>query len=880
MADIRTQALKEPIDVAEYLFKRLHQVGVRSVHGLPGDYNLVALDYLPGSGLTWVGSVNELNAGYAADGYARVKGISAIITTFGVGELSAINALAGAYSEHVPVVHIVGCPSTISQRNGMLLHHTLGNGDFNVFANMSSQISCDVAKLNNPAEIANQIDHALKECWIRSRPVYVMLPTDMVQKKVEGERLRTPIDLSEIPNDPAKEDYVVEVVLKSLHAAKKPVMLIDACAIRHRVLPEVHDLLEKAKVPVFVTPMGKGAVNETHPNYGGVYAGDASQPDVKERVESSDLILSIGGLKLNTINFHSTHTTVRYSEYPGVTMRGVLRKVINNLDPEKLSIVPSPDVSNKLPIDDNDLSQTITQKYLWPRVGHYLRDNDIVVTETGTANFGIWDTKFPAGVTALSQVLWGSIGWSVGAAQGAALAVKDAGEDRRTILFVGDGSFQLTAQEITTMLRHGLNPTIFVICNDGFTIERFIHGMEAEYNDIVQWQYKELVTVFGGTEQTAKKFVVKTKDELEKLLTDENFNNPTTLQFVELYVPKEDAPRALIMTAEASAKNNAKGGRGTGAWQTPHQKAKVANLQDRDASLEVGDQGVWVTFARGMDSKAIREFNFICDEYGKAMYGLAPPGEYIESGDEDEDIESSIKKELVGMSSVNRKDSRRNFKAIRAGIECVFFMKTRDPVEPVELCRRICRDAGACPDLKERKTKYINRLTPVSALDKASENGVVRTARKALAPWFSLTASETAIENEVGVKNDVAGADGNETGPEIKSDAKHAYTYAIRPSIRSNSSIERDDLIKQIASTIDQRHKVNLSNPDRVILVDIFQSYCGMSVINGSDWDGLKKLNINEMYKASPGAKGAKPPKSSPVETEKKPEEDIMSEAA
>ncbi|KAI8171922.1 tRNA acetyltransferase TAN1, partial [Colletotrichum sp. SAR 10_75] len=228
------------------------------------------------------------------------------------------------------------------------------------------------------------------------------------------------------------------------------------------------------------------------------------------------------------------------------------------------------------------------------------------------------------------------------------------------------------------------------------------------------------------------------------------------------------------------------------------------------------------------------------------MYGLASPGEDIESGDEDEDIESSIKKELVGMSSVNHKDSKRNFKAIRAGIECVFFMKTRDPIEPVELCRRICRDAGACPDLKERKTKYINRLTPVSALDKASENGVVRTARKALAPWFSLTASETAIENEVGVKNDMAGADGNETGPEIKSDAKRAYTYAIRPSIRSNSSIERDDLIKQIASIIDQRHNVNLSNPDKVILVDIFQSYCGMSVINGSDWDGLKKLNINE----------------------------------
>lgn len=125
-SDIRTSELRDPVDVAEYLFRRLHQVGIRAVHGVPGDYNLVALDYLPKAGLKWVGNVNELNAGYAADGYARVKGISAIITTFGVGELSAINAIAGAFSEYVPVVHIVGTPSTISQRDGMLLHHTLG----------------------------------------------------------------------------------------------------------------------------------------------------------------------------------------------------------------------------------------------------------------------------------------------------------------------------------------------------------------------------------------------------------------------------------------------------------------------------------------------------------------------------------------------------------------------------------------------------------------------------------------------------------------------------------------------------------------------------------------------------------------------------------
>ncbi|KAF9770632.1 hypothetical protein IL306_011792 [Fusarium sp. DS 682] len=563
--------LQKPIDVAEYLFKRLYEVGVRSVHGVPGDYNLVALDYLPQCNLKWVGSVNELNAAYAADGYARVTKMAALITTFGVGELSAINGVAGSYSEHIPVVHIVGCPSTISQRDQMLLHHTLGNGDFDVFANMSAQISCNVAKLNKPSEIAEQIDNALRTCWLRSRPVYIMVPTDMVQEKIEGARLDTPIDLSEPPNDIGNEDFVVDEILKAMYAAQRPVILVDSCAIRHRVVEEVHQLIDKLDLPVFVTPMGKGAVNEDHPNYGGVFAGDGSHPARAQTiVEDSDLLLTIGALKsdfnttgfsyrtsqINSVDFHSTHCKVRYSTYPGVAMRGVLRKIIERVDPKSMPAPSIPEVRNEVE-KNTDGSETITQAWLWPRVGEYLLPNDIVVTETGTANFGIWDTRFPRNVTALSQVLWGSIGWSVGACQGAALAAKDAGKDGRTILFVGDGSFQLTAQELSTMIRHHLKPTIFVICNDGFTIERFIHGMDAVYNDINNWKYKDLVSVFGG-EKTCKTFQIKTKTELNQLLTNKEFNAADCLQFVELYMPREDAPRALIMTAEASARNNAK----------------------------------------------------------------------------------------------------------------------------------------------------------------------------------------------------------------------------------------------------------------------------------------------------------------------------------
>ncbi|KAL4800636.1 thiamine diphosphate-binding protein [Aspergillus venezuelensis] len=566
MSDIHTRELRQPVDVAEYLFRRLHEVGVRSVHGVPGDFNLTALDYLPKCGLKWVGNCNELNAGYAADGYARVNGMAALITTFGVGELSAINAIAGAYSEYVPIVHIVGQPHSQSQKDGLLLHHTLGNGDYNAFATMSKPISATMARLTDTYDAATLIDNAIRECWIRSRPVYVTLPTDMVTQKLEGERLKTPIDLSLPPNETEKEDYVVDVVLKYLHAAKNPVILVDACAIRHRVLEEVHDLVEASQFPTFVAPMGKGAVNETHKCYGGVYAGTGSNPGVREQVESSDLILSIGAIKsdfntagftyrtgqLSTIDFHSTFVRVKYSEYPNINMKGVLRKIIQKMGSLKSN--PVRHISNTVPEEAKGDEQRITHTYLWPTFGQWLQENDIIITETGTANFGIWDTCLPAGATAISQVLWGSIGYSVGACQGAALAAKEQG-NRRTILWVGDGSLQLTVQEISTMIRNNLNPIIFVICNEGYTIERFIHGWDESYNDIQTWDIKGLPVAFGGGDMF-KGYKVTTRDELTKLFANKEFSSAPYLQLVEVHMPREDAPNALRITAEAAAQRN------------------------------------------------------------------------------------------------------------------------------------------------------------------------------------------------------------------------------------------------------------------------------------------------------------------------------------
>ncbi|KAL9050798.1 MAG: hypothetical protein Q9162_006419 [Coniocarpon cinnabarinum] len=533
------------MDVAEYLFKRLHEVGIRSVHGVPGDYNLVALDYLPQAGLKWVGNCNELNASYSADGYARVKGIGAMITTFGVGELSALNGIAGSYAEYVPVVHIVGTPSTLSQADGMLLHHTLGNGDFKVFESMSANISCAVSSLRDPLNAAELIDHAIRQCYIQSRP-------DMVTKKVEGQRLEKPIDLSYPPNDKDQEDYAVSVVLKHLREAKRAVILVDACAIRHRALDETRELVTKSGLPTFVAPMGKGAVDETLPNYGGVYAGDGSHPAIREAVESSDLVLS--SCQLNSIDFHSFHIQVKFSVYQNCRMNGVLRKVTQQLG--KINVTPIPPVYRSLP-EGKPGDQTITHEWLWPRLSNFMRDNDIIISETGTSSYGIWEVLFKKGAIGISQVLWGSIGFAFGCTQGAALAGREEG-NRRTILFTGEGSMQLTAQELSTMIRLKLTPVLFVICNEGYTIERFIHGMDAAYNDVGDWKYCDLPTAFGAPPASFKAYQLKTKDDVTKALDDKTFGEPDVLKVVEVHMPKDDAPMALQMTAEASARNNAK----------------------------------------------------------------------------------------------------------------------------------------------------------------------------------------------------------------------------------------------------------------------------------------------------------------------------------
>lgn len=630
--------MEQSIDLATYLFTRLKQIGVDSVHGVPGDYNLVALDYLEPAGLYWVGNANELNAGYAADGYGRIKGISALMTAFGVGELSAINAVGGAYAEMSPVVHVVGTPPTRAQNAGLTLHHSLGDGNFRVFANCYKNFTVAQANLTDPKTAPGMIDHALRECVIQSRPVYIELPTDMVKQKVPSYLLRRPIDLSIPENDEGFEDAEVELILGKIYASKQPFIIVDGFTSRLGITQEIDELVRVTGFPTSTTTFGKGIINETYPNFHGIYAGEAGKQKYRPWVDSCDLVLRIGPLSSDTntygfstipkakvtIDFHRDSVVIGGSNsFSNVHIKPLLRKILNRLDKKKLPRYdPYPDLGNpqreldSLPPIQDPESALIDQDTFWQRISPFFRPGDIICTETGTPSMGGRDFVLPPYTILLNSGIWLSIGFMLPAAQGAALAQRDCIASNsnstatststlcsnsnsnsnsstasspsststqspnqsqapllispqhatafrgRTILFIGDGSFQMTAQSLSDTIHHRLPLVIFLLNNAGYTIERWIHGMHASYNDVPAWRYLSAPSFFGAESEDAKYPIVTRRAEtwagLRAVLDDKAVLDAcgTGLVVIEVVMGKFDAPESLKKVVESAARRN------------------------------------------------------------------------------------------------------------------------------------------------------------------------------------------------------------------------------------------------------------------------------------------------------------------------------------
>ncbi|EJI0930788.1 indolepyruvate decarboxylase [Salmonella enterica] len=548
--------MQNPYTVADYLLDRLAGCGIGHLFGVPGDYNLQFLDHvIDHPTLRWVGCANELNAAYAADGYARMSGAGALLTTFGVGELSAINGIAGSYAEYVPVLHIVGAPCSDAQQSGELMHHTLGDGDFHHFYRMSQAISAASAILNEQ-NACFEIDRVLGEMVAARRPGYIMLPADVAKT--------TAIPPTEALTLPAHEAQSgVETAFRyrarqCLMDSRRIALLADFLARRFGLRPLLQRWVAETSIAHATLLMGKGLFDEQHPNFVGTYSAGASSKAVRQAIEDADMVICVGTRFVDTLTAGFTQQlpaerTLEIQPYAsriGETWFNLpMAQAVSTLRELCLECAfappPTRPVCQPVQIEKGEL----TQENFWQTLQQYLKPGDIILVDQGTAAFGAAALSLPDGAEVVVQPLWGSIGYSLPAAFGAQTACLD----RRVILIIGDGAAQLTIQEMGSMLRDGQAPIILLLNNDGYTVERAIHGAAQRYNDIASWNWTQIPQALNAAQQ-AECWRVTQATQLAEVL--ERLARPQRLSFIEVMLPKADLPELLRTVTRALEARN------------------------------------------------------------------------------------------------------------------------------------------------------------------------------------------------------------------------------------------------------------------------------------------------------------------------------------
>ena len=544
--------------VGDYLLARLKEIGIGHLFGVPGDYNLQFLDrVIAHPEIGWVGCANELNAAYAADGYARCRGAAALLTTFGVGELSAINGLAGSYAEYVPVIHIVGAPASAAQKQGDCVHHSLGDGDFGHFLRMAGEVTAASAQLSAGNATA-EIDRVIATMMREKRPGYLMLAVDVAEAEVAPPV--APLDaVPRLSSEQARHAFRAAAE-QHLAQAHKVALLADFLAARWQQQATLARLRQLRAIPCATLLMGKGVLDEQLPGYVGTYAAAGSESGVCELIEQTDATICVGVRFTDTLTAGFTQdlpteqvidiqpfaASVAGKSFAPLTMADALEELeaIFSRYGENWALAPA-----SAPLSLSEADSHISQRTFWQAMQAFLQSGDCILAEQGTAAFGAASLRLPSGAQLLVQPLWGSIGYTLPAAFGALTAAPE----RRVILIIGDGSAQLTIQELGSMLRDGLKPLIFLLNNDGYTVERAIHGATQRYNDIAQWNWTALPHALALDGQAQSWRVVESV-QLQEVLA--RLQTPSCLTLVEVAMQKEDIPPLLRKVCTCLAQRN------------------------------------------------------------------------------------------------------------------------------------------------------------------------------------------------------------------------------------------------------------------------------------------------------------------------------------
>ena len=561
------------IPLARYMLNRLSQHGCHHLHGVPGDFCLPFLSHIKTSPVNWIGCTNELNAGYSADGYARATGLGALCTTYGVGELGAINAIGGSFAERVSVVHIVGTPRTALQKSwsndgspSRLVHHMLGEGqDPRVYARMAEFVTIKQCNLDVAEGPTETFDETLIACLRERRPVYVQLPSDAADQFVDDAPLKSRLKFRRVKMLDSTFDSANAMLQAKLNRAERPLLMIDGLVRPQGMLVPINDFISKTGIPTVCLPSGLGTVSSEHRSYCGVYAGATSIQSLQDCVNSSDLVLLIGPLLSDTntagwsavppmektVIFHDSSITID-GQTLSIDGRAMLRRLLksdiaNRMADKQYTL---PDLRDPVTFQESKEDDRITQDRFYPLLSEkYLKPRDTIMLANGTPLIGANLLSLPQPCTFIASGLWYSVGQMLPAAQGVALARSILPEDKRgrTILLEGDGSFQATATELSTIIRYKLDMTIFIVNNRGYAYEKWIMGEKDDYNNVQEWVYEHLPRVFAGVEKRSKAYPIVTRrvtkmKELEELLADEAFTKGKGLKLVDVVMDKMDVP--------------------------------------------------------------------------------------------------------------------------------------------------------------------------------------------------------------------------------------------------------------------------------------------------------------------------------------------------
>ena len=540
--------------VGSYLAERLSQIGLKHHFAVAGDFNLVLLDQLlTNKVLEQVYCTNELNCGFSAEGYARAYGAAAAVVTFSVGGLSALNGVGSAYAENLPVILISGAPNSNDRGSEHLLHHTPGTHDFSYMLEMAKRITCAAVSITSAADAPALIDHAIRTALREKKPSYIEIACNLA-----GVPCAAPGPISgvvaEEPSDHETLQAAVEAAAAFLRAKQKPTLLIGSKLRAAGAEKEAVELAEALGCSVAVMAAAKSFFPEDHPQYAGIYWGEISTPGAREIVDWSDAIVCVGAL-------FNDYSTVGWTAMPGgagvmtadtdrvhfggydfsrIHLRDFLAALARKVEKRSATMIEYGRIRSERPAEtaakpDAKLMRAEIVRQIRPLV----TSNTTVIAETGDSWFNGLQLKLPKGARFEVEMQWGSIGWSVPASFGYATGAPG----RRVIAMIGDGSFQLTAQEVAQMIRRNLPVIIFLINNHGYTIEVEIH--DGPYNNIKNWDYAGLISAFNAEDGHGRGLRATNGRELAEAIKVAlaNTRGPT---LIECVIDRDDCTADLI----------------------------------------------------------------------------------------------------------------------------------------------------------------------------------------------------------------------------------------------------------------------------------------------------------------------------------------------